>query len=99
MSIFLMNGLAVGVIGSVAGMVAGVLFTLKLNWLEDVVYKWTNWRVFPPDVYYLDKIPWKIEPLSVASFALAAIGISFLASIYPAWRAARLDPIETLRYE
>jgi len=99
MSIFLLNGLAMGIIGAVAGSVCGILFTLKLNWLEDIIYSATGWRVFPPDIYYLDKIPWEIRPLSVAVCALAAVLVSFLASVYPAWRAARLDPIETLRYE
>ncbi|MEW6354737.1 MAG: FtsX-like permease family protein [Planctomycetota bacterium] len=99
MSIFLMNGLAMGVIGAVTGAVCGILFTMKLNWLEEVIYNATGWRVFPPDIYYLDKIPWEIRPLSVAACALAAVLVSFLASLYPAWRAARLDPIETLRYE
>jgi len=99
MSIFLLNGLAVGIIGSVVGSVCGVVFTYNLNRLEDLIYNSTGWRVFPPDVYYLDKIPWDLQPMSIVVCALSAIGVSFLASIYPAWRAARLDPIETLRYE
>lgn len=99
MSIFLMNGLTIGVVGSVVGSVCGLLFTWKLNWLEDVIYRGTGWRLFPPDVYYLDKIPWRIHPTGVLICAVAAIAVSFLASVYPAWRAARLDPVEALRYE
>jgi len=59
----------------------------------------TGAQIFPTDIYHLSQLPAKLEPAEVVSIILMALFLSFLATIYPAWRAARLDPVEALRYE
>jgi lipoprotein-releasing system permease protein len=59
----------------------------------------TGTQLFSPEVYFLAQLPSKSDPREVAEVVAMALGLSFLATVYPAWRAARLDPVEALRYE
>jgi lipoprotein-releasing system permease protein len=97
--IFFMNGAAIGVVGTVLGVGAGIAFAANIDtirlWLESM----TNTALFPPEIRFLSQLPAKIDPTEVAIVAVMAIGLSFLATIYPSWRAARIDPVEALRYE
>ncbi len=97
--VFTFVGAAIGVVGAALGLAAGLLILRVMNRLEDLIFEWTGWRVFPQDVYYLDHIPHQISPLGLTLFVVGAVLISFLASLYPAWRAAHLDPVQSLRYE
>jgi len=100
MSIFLLNGLLIGLFGAILGTIGGTLLCKYLNDVEDVIYKLTRWRVFPRDVYSLDAIPVDKDPFwSIVLIALTAILVSFLAAVYPAYKAARMHPVEALRYE
>ncbi len=99
MSIFLLNGLLIGLFGSAAGTGLGLAFISRINWIERVVYKYSGWRPFPPEVYYFNEIPTAVDIKSIIIIVSFSIACGVLFSIYPASKAARLNPIETLRYE
>ncbi len=97
--IFFLAGASVGVIGTFAGFLLGVLFTANIETIRQWLQSLTGRTLFDPTIYFLSQMPAKMEPMEVVSVVLMALGLSFLATIYPSWRAARLDPVEALRYE
>ena len=99
MSIFLLNGLFIGLFGAATGTGLGLAFISRINWIERVVYKYSGWRPFPPEVYYFNEIPTAVDIKSIIIIVSFSIACGVLFSIYPASKAARLNPIETLRYE
>lgn len=99
MSIFLSYGLVLGMVGTGVGIVLGYVFVIHINSIADAVQYLTGHEVFDPTIYYFDKIPTIINPATVFLVACGAIGIAVLASVMPALRAARLHPVEALRYE
>ena len=99
MRIFLMCGASVGITGTLAGVVLGVLFCLNIETLQHWVESATGASVFNPEVYYLAHLPAKLNWHEVLQVMLMALGLSLLATLYPSWRAARTDPVEALRHE
>lgn len=99
MSIFLYYGLALGIVGSSAGVVLGLLFVRYINPIEDGLSWLTGRKVFDEKLYEFFEIPTYVNPVMVMSVAFGAIGIAVLASILPARRAARLHPVRALRFE
>jgi lipoprotein-releasing system permease protein len=99
MGIFLAYGLSLGIVGSGAGLVIGLLFVANINAIADALAMVTGQEVFDPSIYYFQTIPTIIEAHTIAWIVLGAIAIAVLASILPARRAARLHPVEALRYE
>lgn len=91
MSIFMIHGLIIGIIGTVFGLAGGYIICQLLK-----TYKFIN---LPPDIYYLSYLPVKISLFDFVVVPITAIIISFLATIYPSWQAAKLNPVEPLRYE
>jgi lipoprotein-releasing system permease protein len=99
MGIFLAYGLSLGLVGSGAGMIGGLLFVRYINPIADGLGRLTGRPVFNPEIYYFYKIPTLVSPLTVASIVAGALGIAVLASVLPALRAASMHPVEALRYE
>ncbi len=99
MKIFMIEGTIIGVTGTLLGTVTGLSMALNLEKVVAFVERVFNFKVLPPSVYYIDKLPSKVESGFVLAVVLVSIGISFLATLYPSWQASRYDPVEGLRYE
>ena len=99
MKIFVLEGLIIGLIGTLLGVVSGLLVALNLEPIIEVIQKITGQNFFSKDIYYLDRFPSLVVPSDVLLISVTAVLISFLATIYPAWQASRMLPAEALRYE
>ncbi len=99
MRIFFLSGSLIGVIGTLAGAAGGALFVWNIDAIEQALSAVFNTDLFPSDVYYFNAIPAKMQWKEVGLIVGWSLFMSFVATIYPAWRAARLDPVEALRYE
>ena len=97
--IFLIQGLVIGLVGMVIGTVAGLVLAWNLPAIATVIEGWLGIQFFPPDVYVIDQLPVEIRPFDVAAIVVTSVCVSFLATLYPAWNASRLDPVVALRYE
>lgn len=99
MKIFVMSGTLIGIIGATAGAALGVLVA---HYIEPIrhFFQWMTGRdLFPAEMYYLSELPAEIDASSVLGIAMVAVALSFLATLYPAWKASKTDPVEVLRYE
>ena len=99
MRIFMMTGAAIGVTGTVAGVVLGVVVCLNVESIRQFFSWLSGTTLFNPELYFLSQLPAKMDWNETISVVLMALVLSFLATIFPARRAARLDPVEALRYE
>ncbi|MDP6883127.1 MAG: FtsX-like permease family protein, partial [Rhodospirillales bacterium] len=99
MRIFLLSGASVGVIGTLLGFTLGLAFALNIETIRRWIEGLTNTELFAAEIYFLSHLPAKIDPTEVAAVVVMGLGLSFLATLYPSWRAARIDPVEALRYE
>jgi lipoprotein releasing system, transmembrane protein, LolC/E family len=99
MKIFIYQGLIVGVIGTFSGCVAGLAVALNLQKISLFVERIFHFKILPGDVYYLSELPSKVNYGDVVVIVIGTLLICFLSTIYPSWRASKLDPAEALRYE
>ncbi|MBR6664037.1 MAG: FtsX-like permease family protein, partial [Alphaproteobacteria bacterium] len=99
MRIFFMSGATVGVAGTAAGLLLGLLFCANIESIRQFLQYLTGTDLFSAEIYFLSHMPAQIDTGEVIAVVLMSLGLTFLATLYPSWRAARLDPVEALRYE
>jgi lipoprotein-releasing system permease protein len=99
MRIFVLEGLIIGVTGTMIGVLGGLLVALNLEPIVDFIQRLTGFELFSKDVYYLDRFPSLVIPGDVALISVTAVIISFVATLYPSWQASRMAPAEAIRYE
>jgi lipoprotein-releasing system permease protein len=97
--IFVITGASVGVIGTVIGFIAGTLVCIYIDSIHRFLIWLLHVDVFNSEIYFLSKLPAEMSFGETTSVVVLALALSLLATLYPAWRAARLDPVEALRYE
>ncbi|BBL53430.1 multidrug ABC transporter substrate-binding protein [Bartonella quintana] len=97
--IFIVTGMMIGLVGTVLGLIFGVIATVNINHIQDFVSWLFNVDVFNPQLYFLTKLPAQLDWRQTVMVAGMALFLSFLAALIPAWRAAKLDPVQALRYE
>jgi lipoprotein-releasing system permease protein len=99
MRVFFISGTSIGVIGTLAGLILGVVISLNMEEIRQFLSMVTRTPLFPPQVYFLSRLPSEMDPTEVVTVVTVSLLLSMAATIYPALQAARLDPVEALRYE
>ena len=97
--VFFITGASIGVLGSLAGFGLGVVFCAYIEEIRQLLVMITGAQLFPAEVYFLERMPARLMMSDVVQVLSMALTLSFLSTLYPAWRAASLDPVEALRYE
>lgn len=97
--VFLIAGTSVGVVGTLLGWLLGLGFAANIESIRRFLQSLTGTDLFAAEIYFLSRLPAKVDPVEVITVVTLALCLSFLATVYPSWRAARLDPVEALRYE
>jgi lipoprotein-releasing system permease protein len=99
MRVFMITGAAIGFVGTLVGFLLALLVCLNIESIRRFLSWLTNTELFSPELYFLSKLPADLDAGETTAVVVMALSLSLLATLYPAWRAARLDPVEALRYE
>ncbi|HZH43100.1 MAG TPA: lipoprotein-releasing ABC transporter permease subunit [Lysobacter sp.] len=99
MQVFVVQGTLIGLIGTALGVLGGILLTLNLERILQLIERVLGVKLLPEDVYYITGLPTDLQAADVVATALVALAMAFVATMYPAWRASRTAPAEALRYE
>src|SRR5687767_4707639 len=99
MRVFLITGASIGVVGTFIGFLVGTIICMNIESIRRFISWLTNTELFSPELYFLSKLPAEMDAGETFAVVLMALTLSLLATLYPSWRAARLDPVEALRYE
>jgi len=97
--IFFIAGSSIGTVGTILGFIIGVIVCLNIETIRSAIAAMTRTDLFSPELYFLSQLPAEMDPRETVMVVALSLALSFLATILPAWRAARLDPVEALRYE
>jgi lipoprotein-releasing system permease protein len=97
--IFIFQGLIIGLIGVILGCLGGLAVAFNLESISKFVENLLGFKILPGDVYYLSELPSQVNYTDVAIIVAGTLLICFIATLYPSWRASKLDPAESLRYE
>jgi lipoprotein-releasing system permease protein len=99
MRVFFLTGAAIGFFGTLGGLVTGLVFCANIETVRQSISRLTGTEIFSPELYFLSQLPAKVDASEVTTVVAMSLVLSFAATLYPSWRAARLDPVEALRYE
>lgn len=99
LKIFVLTGASIGIVGTIVGAAIGIGFAMNIEEIRQLIEGMTGAELFADEIYFLSQLPAEIDWGEVTAVISMALFLSFAATIYPAWRAARLDPVEALRYE
>jgi lipoprotein-releasing system permease protein len=99
MRVFLIAGTSIGVVGTALGFLIGVVFCANIETIRQFLSSLTGTTLFDPEIYFLSHMPAEMNPNEVIAVVLMSLTLTLLATLYPAWRASSLDPVEALRYE
>jgi lipoprotein-releasing system permease protein len=97
--VFLITGASIGVVGTLVGFLLGTLICLNVESIRQFLSWLTSTELFSPELYFLSRLPADMDAGETTAVVAMALALSLLATLYPSWRAARLDPVEALRYE
>ena len=99
MRIFLITGASIGVVGTIVGFLVGMLICMNIESIRQFLSWLTRTELFSPELYFLSRLPAEMDAGETTAVVVMALTLSLFATLYPSWRAARLDPVEALRYE
>ena len=94
-----MQGAFIGIVGTLIGVVGGILLALNVGFVIPAAEKLLGVRVLDPSIYYISELPSDLQRADVVAIAVVALALSLIATLYPSWRASRLNPADALRYE
>ena len=97
LKIFFLTGASIGTIGTLSGVLLGLSFALNIESIRQFLQRLSGTELFSAEIYFLSQLPAKVDWSEVVTVIIMSLALSFLATVYPSWRASRLDPIEALR--